>query len=86
VLYNNYYQDELQVWLAYRTEDIAGGADTFDQGVIDGVVNSVSSVSLFGGTGSAASRAAWSRNYAMLLTLGAGRAASRARRDGGWFL
>jgi len=62
VLYNNYYLDELQVWLAYRTEDAAGGADTFDQGIIDGVVNGVSSVSLFGGAASGRSRPGSSRS------------------------
>jgi len=71
VLYNNnYYLDELQVWLAYRTEDIAGGANTFDQGIIDGVVNSVSSVSLFGGSRVRRLQSGVVSQYAMLLTLG----------------
>ncbi len=49
VLRTNYYQDEYQVWLAtHITLPIARGADRFDQSVIDGVVNGVSSVSLFG--------------------------------------
>ena len=70
VLYNNYYLDELQVWLAYRTEDIAGGANTFDQGIIDGVVNGVSSVSLFGGSRVRRLQSGVVSQYATLLTLG----------------
>ncbi|AZQ13943.1 MULTISPECIES: NADH-quinone oxidoreductase subunit L [Halorubrum] len=70
VLYNNYYLDELQVWLAYRTEDVAGGANTFDQGIIDGVVNGVSSVSLFGGSRVRRLQNGVVSQYAMLLTLG----------------
>jgi len=70
VLYNNYYLDELQVWLAYRTEDVAGGANTFDQGIIDGVVNGVSSVSLFGGSRVRRLQSGVVSQYATLLTLG----------------
>jgi NADH-quinone oxidoreductase subunit L len=50
VLFNNYYQDEYQDWLATGlTVPLARAADTFDQGVIDGLVNLTSSVSLFAG-------------------------------------
>ncbi len=46
VLYNNYYQDEYQVWLAEGvTMPLARLADKFDQGIVDGVVNGVSTVS-----------------------------------------
>jgi len=46
VLYNNYYQDEYQVWLAEGlTMPLSRLADKFDQGIIDGVVNGVSTVS-----------------------------------------
>ncbi|WP_336344930.1 NADH-quinone oxidoreductase subunit L [Halalkalicoccus ordinarius] len=49
VLASNYYQDEYQVWLAEGlTRRVARGADTFDQSVVDGVVNGTSSVSLTG--------------------------------------
>jgi len=70
VLYNNYYQDEFQVWLSARTQDVAGGADTFDQGVVDGVVNGVSSVSLVGGDRIRRIQTGIVGNYALLLTLG----------------
>ncbi|ACM56314.1 NADH-quinone oxidoreductase subunit L [Halorubrum lacusprofundi] len=86
VLYNNYYLDELQVWLAYRTEDIAGGANTFDQGIIDGVVNSVSSVSLFGGSRVRRLQSGVVSQYAMLLTLGLIALLLALGVTGGWFL
>ncbi|WP_435094092.1 NADH-quinone oxidoreductase subunit L [Halorubrum sp. N11] len=86
VLYNNYYLDELQVWLAYRTEDVAGGANTFDQGIIDGVVNSVSSVSLFGGSRVRRLQSGVVSQYAMLLTLGLVALLVALGVTGGWFL
>ncbi len=47
VLESNYYQDEVQVWLAQGvTVPIARLADVFDRVVIDGLVNAASSVSL----------------------------------------
>jgi NADH:ubiquinone oxidoreductase subunit 5 (subunit L)/multisubunit Na+/H+ antiporter MnhA subunit len=40
VLYNNYYQDEYQVWIANGvTRPLARAANKFDGGVVDGVVN-----------------------------------------------
>ncbi len=86
VLYNNYYLDELQVWLAYRTEDAAGGADTFDQGIIDGVVNGVSSVSLFGGSRVRQVQTGLVSQYALLLTLGLVALILTLGVSGGWFL
>ncbi|WP_050033053.1 NADH-quinone oxidoreductase subunit L [Halorubrum halophilum] len=86
VLYNNYYLDELQVWLAYRTEDVAGGANTFDQGIIDGVVNGVSSVSLFGGSRIRRLQSGVVSQYAMLLTLGLVALLLALGVTGGWFL
>ncbi|NHN58208.1 MULTISPECIES: NADH-quinone oxidoreductase subunit L [Halorussus] len=69
VLYNNYYQDEYQVWLAEGlTLPLARAADKFDQGVIDGVVNGVSSVSLFGGNRVRRVQTGVVSNYAFLLT------------------
>ena len=71
VLYNNYYQDEYQVWLATKVvAPIAGYADTFDQSVIDGVVNATSSVSLFSGSRIRRIQTGVVSNYATLLTLG----------------
>ncbi|TKX79507.1 NADH-quinone oxidoreductase subunit L [Halorubrum sp. SD626R] len=86
VLYNNYYLDELQVWLAYRTEDVAGGADTFDQGIIDGVVNGVSSVSLIGGDRIRQIQNGVVSQYAALLTLGLVALILVLGVSGGWFL
>ena len=70
LLYNNYYQDEFQVWLSARTQDVASGADTFDQGVVDGVVNGTSSVSLVGGDRIRRIQTGIVGNYALLLTVG----------------
>ncbi|MDZ5812153.1 NADH-quinone oxidoreductase subunit L [Halorubrum sp. AD140] len=86
VLYNNYYLDELQVWLAYRTEDAAGGADTFDQGIIDGVVNGVSSVSLIGGDRVRQLQSGVVSQYTALLTLGLVALILVLGATGGWFL
>ncbi|WP_418284472.1 NADH-quinone oxidoreductase subunit L [Halorubrum sp. DTA46] len=86
VLYNNYYLDELQVWLAYRTEDVAGVADTFDQGIIDGVVNGASSVSLFGGNRIRRIQSGVVSQYAALLTLGLVALILVLGVTGGWFL
>ncbi|SFR39082.1 NADH-quinone oxidoreductase subunit L [Halorubrum sodomense] len=86
VLYNNYYLDELQVWLAHRTEDIAGGADTFDQGIIDGVVNGVSSVSLTGGGRIRKLQSGVVSQYAALLTFGLVALLLVLGATGGWFL
>jgi len=71
LLMNNYYQDEFQVWLARGvTAPIARAADTFDQGVIDGIVNGVSSVSLFSGERFRRIQTGVVTNYVTLLTLG----------------
>ncbi|SMO75130.1 NADH-quinone oxidoreductase subunit L [Halorubrum cibi] len=86
VLYNNYYLDELQVWIAYRTEDVAGGADTFDQGIIDGVVNGVSSVSLLGGSRVRRIQTGLVTQYAAMLTLGLIALLVLLGVNGGWFL
>ena len=85
VLYNNYYLDELQVWLAYRTEDVAGGADVFDQGIIDGVVNGVSSVSLTGGGRVRKLQSGVVSQYAALLTFGLVALLLVLGATGGWF-
>ncbi|TKX74536.1 NADH-quinone oxidoreductase subunit L [Halorubrum sp. GN11_10-6_MGM] len=86
VLYNNYYLDELQVWLAYRTEDVAGGANVFDQGIIDGVVNGVSSVSLTGGDRIRKLQSGVVSQYAALLTFGLVALLLVLGATGGWFL
>ncbi len=70
VLYNNYYQDEYQVWIAGVVARVAGLADTFDQSVIDGVVNGVSGVSLVSGSRLRQLQTGAVNNYAALVTLG----------------
>jgi NADH-quinone oxidoreductase subunit L len=48
VLKHNYYQDEYQVWLGESVgTGVARVANRFDQGILDGIVNGISSVSLF---------------------------------------
>ncbi|MGA9400490.1 NADH-quinone oxidoreductase subunit L [Haladaptatus sp.] len=70
LLFNNYYQDEYQVWLATGiTLPVARAVDKFDQGVIDGVVNGVSSVSLFGGSRVKRVQDGIVTNYALMLVL-----------------
>jgi NADH-quinone oxidoreductase subunit L len=71
VLFNNYYQDEYQVWLAEGlTVPVAKAADGFDVRVVDGVVNFVSSLSLFTGDRLRRIQTGIVSNYAALLTLG----------------
>uniref|UniRef100_UPI00071E7F03 NADH-quinone oxidoreductase subunit 5 family protein n=1 Tax=Haloparvum sedimenti TaxID=1678448 RepID=UPI00071E7F03 len=86
VLYNNYYQDEVQVWLAARTQDVSGGADTFDQGIVDGVVNGVSSVSLAAGQRVRRVQTGVVTHYAAMLTLGLTGLLLLFGVLGGWFL
>ncbi len=70
LLFNNYYQDEYQVWLATGiTLPVARAVDKFDQGVVDGVVNGVSSVSLFGGSRVKRVQSGIVTNYALMLVL-----------------
>ena len=70
VLMHNYYLDEFQVWLATGvTAPLARAADKFDQGVVDGVVNGISSVSLFGGSRFRRIQSGVVTNYATLMTL-----------------
>ncbi|WP_266076148.1 NADH-quinone oxidoreductase subunit L [Haladaptatus caseinilyticus] len=69
VLFNNYYLDESQVWLATGvTLPLSRASDKFDGGVIDGVVNGISSVSLFGGSRMKRIQSGIVTNYALLLT------------------
>ena len=71
VLYNNYYQDEYQVWLATNVvQPLAGVADTVDQSLVDGVVDGVSSVSLSSGSRIRRIQTGVVSNYAALVTLG----------------
>jgi len=86
ILYNNYYQDEYQVWLAEGlTRPTALLADRFDQGVIDGVVDGVSSVSLFSGDRVRKIQTGVVTNYAALLTLGLVVLIVAFGVAGGWF-
>lgn len=86
LLYNNYYQDEYQVWLAKGvTLPLARGADTFDQGVIDGIVNAVSSISLFSGGRIRRIQDGIVSHYATMLTLGLVALLVVFGVTGGWF-
>jgi NADH-quinone oxidoreductase subunit L len=70
LLMHNYYQDEYQVWLAEGfTVRLSAAADTFDQGVIDGGVNAVSSVSLLSGDRIRRIQTGIVTNYAALIVL-----------------
>ncbi|WP_256288372.1 NADH-quinone oxidoreductase subunit L [Halobellus inordinatus] len=87
LLYNNYYQDEYQVWLANGvTRPVARVANKFDQGVVDGVVNGVSSVSLFSGSRVRRIQTGVVSNYAVLLTLGLTALLLAFGLLGGWFV
>ncbi|WP_114578168.1 NADH-quinone oxidoreductase subunit L [Saliphagus sp. LR7] len=87
VLGNNYYQDEYQVWLARDlTLPFSRTADRFDQSVIDGVVNGVSSVSLFGSGRMKRLQTGVVTNYAALLVLGFLALLVIFGINGGWFV
>jgi NADH-quinone oxidoreductase subunit L len=84
--FNNYYQDEYQVWLAERvTLPLARYADAFDQGVVDGVVDGVSQVSLSTGNRVKRVQTGVVTNYAALLTLGFVVLILVVGFTGGWF-
>ena len=86
VLYENYYQDEYQVWLAQGvTAPVARGLDTFDQSVVDGVVNGVSSTSLFGGKLVRRLQTGVVSSYAALITLALTALVLAFALLGGWF-
>jgi len=86
ILMHNYYQDEYQVWLATGvTLPIAKAADTFDQGIVDGVVNGISSVSRFSGRGLRRLQTGVVSNYAALLTVGLVLLIAAFGLLGGWF-
>jgi len=86
LLYNNYYQDEYQVWLAEGvTLPVARYADKFDQGVIDGVVDGTSQVSLSLGGRVRQVQTGVVTNYAALLTLGFVVLLVVIGLTGGWF-
>ncbi|MFD1634220.1 NADH-quinone oxidoreductase subunit L [Haloplanus ruber] len=85
--YNNYYQDEYQIWIATSVVlPLSRLADKFDQGVVDGVVNGVSSVSLFAGSRIRRIQTGVVSNYAALLTLGLTALLVVFGVLGGWFV
>jgi NADH-quinone oxidoreductase subunit L len=87
LLTDNYYQDEYQVWIAQTLgTGVARASDRFDQGVVDGVVNGVSSVSLFSGDRVRRVQTGIVSNYATLLTLGLVALLVGVGLAGGWFL
>jgi len=86
LLVHNYYQDEYQVWLATGVAlPFARVADKFDQGIVDGVVNGVSSASLFSGRRVRKLQSGVVSNYAFLLTLGLVVLLLVVGLYGGWF-
>jgi NADH-quinone oxidoreductase subunit L len=86
ILAHNYYQDEYQVWLAEGlTLPLSRAADAFDAGIIDGVVNGVSSVSLFSGGRIRRIQSGIVSNYAALLTFGLVTLLVVVGLVGGWF-
>jgi len=86
LLMHNYYQDEYQVWLAEGvTVPLSRAADKFDQGIIDGVVNGISSVSLFSGDRVRRIQTGVVSNYAALLSLGLVLLLAAFGVVGGWF-
>ncbi|WP_396613188.1 NADH-quinone oxidoreductase subunit L [Haloferax sp. S1W] len=86
VLYNNYYQDEYQVWIANSiVQPISRVLDKFDQGIVDGVVNGISSVSLFTGSRMKRLQTGVVSNYAALITLGLTALLLGLGLIGGWF-
>ncbi|MFC4544605.1 NADH-quinone oxidoreductase subunit L [Halosolutus amylolyticus] len=87
VLRSNYYQDEYQVWLAEGlTLPLARAADRFDQTAIDGAVDGVSTVSLFGGDRVKRLQTGIVTNYAALLVTGFILLLLVLGYLGGWFL
>ncbi|ARS90941.1 NADH-quinone oxidoreductase subunit L [Natrarchaeobaculum aegyptiacum] len=87
VVEDNYYQDEYQVWLAEGlTLPLSRAADRFDQTVIDGVVNGVSTVSLFGSSAMKRLQTGIVTNYAALIVTGFVILLLVLGLLGGWFL
>ena len=86
VLFNNYYQDEYQVWLADTvTMGVARVSDLFDQNVVDGVVDGVSAVSLATGRRVRRIQRGVVTDYALLLSLGLTVLVVVLGILGGWF-
>lgn len=85
LLMHNYYQDEYQVWLANGTARAARAVSTFDNGVVDGVVNGVSSISLLSGNRIKRLQTGVVTNYAALLSLGLVVLLVAFGLLGGWF-
>ncbi|WP_246999735.1 NADH-quinone oxidoreductase subunit L [Halosolutus gelatinilyticus] len=87
LLRSNYYQDEYQVWLAEGlTLPLARAADRFDQTVIDGAVNGVSTASLFGSDRMKRLQTGIVTNYAALLIGGFIALLIVLGLLGGWFV
>ncbi|MFP4625049.1 MAG: NADH-quinone oxidoreductase subunit L [Natronomonas sp.] len=86
LLMHNYYQDEYQVWIAQGlTAGVSRASNTFDQVVVDGLVNGASSVSLFGGRRVRKIQTGVVTNYAALLVLSLVILLVAFAIMGGWF-
>ncbi len=82
----NYYQDEFQVWLAEGfTARLARAADSFDQIVIDGTVNGISTVSLRAGSRVRRLQRGIVTNYAALMAASIVALLLLFAVYGGWF-
>jgi NADH-quinone oxidoreductase subunit L len=85
-VFNNYYQDEYQVWLATSVvAPLARLADRFDRGVVDGAVDGRSRASLVSGDRLRRIQTGIVSNYAVLLTLGLTALLVVFAVMGGWF-
>ena len=84
---DNYYQDEYQVWLAqdFTEGTVAETAKRLDDGVIDGLVDRVSDVSLVSGYFLRRVQTGIVSNYAALITLGLVVLLVAFGVMGGWF-
>ncbi|SEH11675.1 NADH-quinone oxidoreductase subunit L [Natronorubrum sediminis] len=86
IVEDNYYQDEFQVWLARGVAlPLARAANRFDQTVIDGTVDGVSSVSLFGSNWVKRIQTGLVTNYAALIVAGVVALLAVLGVYGGWF-
>ena len=86
MLLNNYDQDEYQVWLAPGvTLPLARVADKFDQGIIDGIVNGIGTVSMVVGKQFRQIQTGVVTNYAALLAFSLLLLLLAFGLVGGWF-
>ena len=82
----NYYQDELQVWIASgATVRLSRAADTFDVVIVDGIVNGIGRVSMRIGDTVRRVQTGLVPNYAAMIAIGMLLLILGAALYGGWF-